>query len=298
MSLAAIYIAGCCGLSTPPGVIRLTDAASGRPVILVGSMHYNPHSINMVRSAVDIANRQHGLHAMALELCSSRWNSTSAARWQEKRLEESSIKSLLSEDEFQVAWESSVAISRLPDVVLADQPIAVTGRRLGVALASTAVDLFTPAGWRRVGADLLVALRQLPTFASAAVNGPLLAGAPLAAARYLYQSPSALPFLVLSTTALGIAAAVDEATGAVATWEDAVVSGVVALIFGRAAFVSLIKERDRVLAQNIRDACLMQQPEEGAVVAVLGMAHLAGVREALLQEVEDRTSLADPREDE
>ena len=80
------------------------------------------------------------------------------------------------------------------------------------------------------------------------------------------------------------------------------------VVLGRAVFVSLIDERDRVLARRIRAACLQPclQPclqeavaggeaggeaggraggeaggEAGAVVAVIGMAHLAGVREAL-----------------
>ena len=76
------------------------------------------------------------------------------------------------------------------------------------------------------------------------------------------------------------------------------------VVLGRVVFVSLIDERDRVLARRIRAACLQPclQPclqeaeaggeaggraggeaggEAGAVVAVIGMAHLAGVREAL-----------------
>ena len=76
------------------------------------------------------------------------------------------------------------------------------------------------------------------------------------------------------------------------------------VVLGRAVFVSLIDERDLVLARRIRAACLQPclQPclhqaeaggeaggraggeaggEAGAVVAVIGMAHLAGVREAL-----------------
>ena len=109
-------------------------------------------------------------------------------------------------------------------------------------------------------------------------------------ARYLYQSPSALPFLVLSAAALVVAAAVDEATGAVATWQDGVATASLALLFGRAAFVSLIEERDGVLARNIRDACLAEgapsdaADDASAVVAVVGMAHLPGVRDALLRE--------------
>ena len=65
-----------------------------------------------------------------------------------------------------------------------------------------------------------------------------------------------------------------------------------AIVLGRAVFVSLIDERNDVLARNIRDAC-MQPPEAqsmaiaedptATVIAVVGMAHLAGVRDALLR---------------
>ena len=107
------------GLTTPPSVIRLTDAASKRPVLLIGTMHYNPHSIATVQRTVSAAARQRGLHAAAIELCDSRWNSTAASSWQEKRNKRiPAYKRVLSEDEFQVAWESAVACG-LTDVVLA-----------------------------------------------------------------------------------------------------------------------------------------------------------------------------------
>ena len=292
--MATLALLGASGLTTPSGIVRVTDAASQRPVLLVGTMHYNPHSVAVVQGTIRAAAEQTGLHATAIELCSSRWNSTAAARWREKRSGIPSYERLLSEDEFQVAWESSVACG-LPDVVLADQSIALSGRRLGAALLRTAGDLLTPAGWRRVAADLNTAILALPTFARAALRGKLLAGSPLAVARYVYQSPAALPFALLSTIALAVAAAVDEATGATATWEDGVVSALAAVVIGRSVFVSLIEERDQVLARNIREACLApgagavapaagaQDPTSGAVVAVLGMAHLAGVQKALLE---------------
>ena len=72
-------------LVTPSSVVRVKDAASRRPVLLVGTMHYNPHSIAIVQGAVQAAARQHGLHATAIELCPSRWNSSAAASWREKR---------------------------------------------------------------------------------------------------------------------------------------------------------------------------------------------------------------------
>ena len=198
-------------LVTPPGVVRVKDTVSRRPVLLVGTMHYNPHSVAIVQGAMQAAARQHGLHATAIELCPSRWNSSAAASWREKRDRRiPSYERLLSEDEF--------------------QEIGTTGRRLGAVLLATLGDLPTPSGWRGVAADLRLASRRLPAFARAALHGKLLAGAPLAVARYLYQSPAALPFLLLSGAALALAAAVDEATGAVATWEDGAVTTAVAVV--------------------------------------------------------------------
>ena len=157
--LLAVLAPTISGLVTPPGIVRITDAASRRPVLLVGTMHYNPHSVLLVQRTVAAAARSHGLHATAIELCDSRWNSTAAVGWRDKRLERlSPLERLLSEDEFQVAWESAVACG-LADVVLADQPVGLTGRRLGAALLRTSTDLLTPQGWRRVAVDVQSALR-------------------------------------------------------------------------------------------------------------------------------------------
>tara|TARA_B100000780_G_C20729622_1_gene289913 strand:+ start:105 stop:335 length:231 start_codon:yes stop_codon:yes gene_type:complete len=50
-------------LVTPPGVVRVKDAVSRRPVLLVGTMHYNPHSVAIVQGAVQ---------ARAITVCSYR----------------------------------------------------------------------------------------------------------------------------------------------------------------------------------------------------------------------------------
>ena len=65
----------------PKSVIRITEATSRRPVLLVGSMHYNPASIEVVRSTVNSAASSPGLHATAIALCPARWNSTVASTW-------------------------------------------------------------------------------------------------------------------------------------------------------------------------------------------------------------------------
>ena len=308
LTIVLLAAPACCFKS--PAIVRITDSASRRPVVLIGTMHYNPASIAAVTATVkDVAASRGGLHAAAIELCPARWNSTIAAKWNRTY----SLKRLMAEDEFQVTFET-VTDCGLDDIVLADQAIEVTGRRLGSALLQTVKDLLAgPAGWRRVQTDLLTFTRELPTFAMAAADLPLLAGMPLAMARYLYQSPAAAPFIALSTASLFLAAAADEASGAHLAWEDGVVTLLLAIVLGRAVFTSLIAERNVVLARNIRDACLQPQgprvaavamrtdadadaaesdgvlasgddggDETATVIAVLGMAHLAGVRDALL----------------
>ena len=267
------------GTGVARSIVRLTDAASQRPVTLVGTMHYNPRSVDLVRDVISDA----ALGAVCIELCAARWNSTTASRWSRER----SLKRVLSEDEFQVAFETATDCG-LRDVVLADQPIETTGRRLLAALLATVRDLVAgPAGWRRVGADLQKLLQQLPTFGAAALDPLVVAGTPLALARYLYVSPAALPFITVSAVALAVAAAVDEATGALPAWEDAVVSALVAVTLGRSVFVALVEERNAVLARNIRNACLCDTPVPSSsqpadeVVAVVGILHLAGVAAAL-----------------
>ena len=99
------------GLLPPRGVWRITDAASRRPVVLVGTMHYNPHSVALVEGAVKATARRRGLHATAIELCPSRWNSTDAELWREKRAERlPALERLLSEDEFQVCQHHSTSL--------------------------------------------------------------------------------------------------------------------------------------------------------------------------------------------
>ena len=318
MLTAAVLVGSVCAVHGGP-IVRIVDAASGRPVVLVGTMHYNPHSIALASRAVRDAAAQSGLHATVVELCPARWDSSLATRWSERVGRGPSLKRLLSEDEFQVAFENTCDCG-LDDVVLADRPIGETGRRLRSLLLQTGGDLLTPAGWRRISTDLFAAADQVPGFLAAIADARMLLGAPLAIIRYLYQSPAALPFVALSSLALVLAAAVDEATGARPAPEDAAVSVALAAFLGRAVFVSIIEERNVVLARNIRDACLADGMADGladgmadglgdgladaatgrpacertsesasvessgraSVVVVLGMAHLEGVKRALL----------------
>ena len=290
----SLLLAGTC-LTMQPSTARLTkstsvipviDTATNSPVILVGTMHYNPASVSVVESTIRaVSASEDGLRNVAIELCDARWNSTIAARWSAAP----SLRRYLSEDEFQVAFETARACGAA-DIVLADQPIRITARRFGEVLLRTGRDCVTPSGWRLIGRDLASAFAQAPSFARAALDAGVVAGAPIALTRYLYQSPAALPFLVGSTVALTAAQAWDEATGATADLSDSLITALVSTIVARAVFVALIQERNFVLTENIRRACESSPAEDvdastcgpgRAVVAVMGMAHLEGVRLAL-----------------
>ena len=121
-----------------------------------------------------------------------------------------------------------------------------------------------------------------PAFFDLLRDGELMRSAPLAVAR----SPVALALAAVTGVALAAVGWPDEATSA-ALAEDLpgtvaqalCVAFALALPLGRVALVGLIEERDAVLARSIRQAC--RGDVDGEVVAVLGAAHVNGVRRRL-----------------
>ena len=279
----------CTGFTaiTQGPVLRFIDPASRSPVVLIGVMHYNPASIALVRSTIqETAATNGGVGAVCVELCHARWNVTVARRWRRGP----SLERWLFEDEAQAAFEAAQEAAGL-DVVLADQPIADTVARTSAVLRATVADMGSPAGWRCIARDLRVGIACFRAGGDADGLGlrdtldiALLAGAPIALLRYLSSSP---PTAVLLAAAL---ATLDRLLDAVAT-DDSVIGAPerlleVALVLAVAAaalrvvLVALIDERNRVIARNVRTAALATGPGE-AVVGVLGMAHVNGVRRLL-----------------
>ena len=56
--------------------LRFKDKATGVDVTLVGTMHYNPVSIDLASSTVSKLKDADALHAVVLESCPSRWQKT------------------------------------------------------------------------------------------------------------------------------------------------------------------------------------------------------------------------------
>ena len=99
-------------------VSRVTDAVSGKDVVLVGTMHGNPASSHLVATVV----KEELPRAVLVELCDSRWNVTAAAEWNatEAALRPMSFRRWVYRDEFQAAFEAAKE-SGLPGVELIDQ---------------------------------------------------------------------------------------------------------------------------------------------------------------------------------
>ena len=94
-------------------VLRLVEPVSRTPVTLVGILHYNPRSIELVRAT--IMEEQPAVRAVCVELCDERWNATIKPR------------GYLYENEFQAASEAARAAAGL-SVQLADQRLSRTVR--------------------------------------------------------------------------------------------------------------------------------------------------------------------------
>ena len=92
-------------------VLRFADCKSGRPIVLVGCMHYNPVSVALAERVVRELAEEDQLGAVALEVCPSRWDSTLRAQ------PRGSLLRRICDNEFQAAAEvgrTSPAASRSP----------------------------------------------------------------------------------------------------------------------------------------------------------------------------------------
>ena len=114
-------------------VLRFADCKSGRPIVLVGCMHYNPVSVALAERVVRELAEEDQLGAVALEVCPSRWDSTLRAQ------PRGSLLRRICDNEFQAAAE--VAEDFSCGLALADQSIEVTSGRLAQLAKQTVVQL-------------------------------------------------------------------------------------------------------------------------------------------------------------
>ena len=141
-------------VETPASVIRVYDTKTRSTAVLVGTMHYNPRSIDIARDIVEREAASGALRAVAVESCPTRWNATQESQ------PRGSLMRFLCDNEMQAGAEAGEDAGVA--VVLADQTIEDTGRRLAQLFALTLVELCTPwnGGWSRIYDDLSQAVHM------------------------------------------------------------------------------------------------------------------------------------------
>eukprot|EP00908_Phaeocystis_cordata_P007089 Transcript_17734.p1 GENE.Transcript_17734~~Transcript_17734.p1 ORF type:complete len:289 (-),score=103.29 Transcript_17734:26-892(-) len=279
----ALLLSGL-GLQTP--VLRFRDPKTRGEVVLVGCMHYNPTSIGLASSVVREEAASKRLRACVVESCPTRWNSTLQIQ------PKGSLLRAICDNEMQAAAEVAEEFGR--PVELGDQTIEDTGRRITQLLALTLVQLLTPAGWQAIYADMREGFTTIScegeAIGPAALLDPaLLLATPITAIRYPLAAIVKSPWLLLpllggfGLVAQDFAAAADPAAPPVSLEE---LGGAIAfamletLVVGRVFLVGLLEERNFALARNIRKAHFATKGGD-TVVAILGAAHLNGVKRLL-----------------
>uniref|UniRef100_A0A7S2B2C4 TraB family protein n=1 Tax=Octactis speculum TaxID=3111310 RepID=A0A7S2B2C4_9STRA len=141
-------------------VLRFIEPKSGRPVVLVGAMHYNPQSISLSEDIVKGLAESRSLEAVVLESCSTRWEKGEELRAQMTESEEA-LYSAVFENEMQAA--AAVAEQYDRPIILGDQPIEITDKRIKQSVVATLKDLTSPlnGGWSRIADDTKIALGVL-----------------------------------------------------------------------------------------------------------------------------------------
>eukprot|EP00419_Tripos_fusus_P075577 CAMPEP_0172893112 /NCGR_PEP_ID=MMETSP1075-20121228/147730_1 /TAXON_ID=2916 /ORGANISM="Ceratium fusus, Strain PA161109" /LENGTH=222 /DNA_ID=CAMNT_0013747917 /DNA_START=461 /DNA_END=1129 /DNA_ORIENTATION=+ len=209
------------------------------------------------------------------------------------------------DNEMQAAAEVAEAAGR--PVVLGDQTVEQLTKELGEAAKAATLDMLSVNGLKHsidvvFGQSLLITglLQQgnrvsfrngeesigLRDF----LDPALLLGTPVAVCRYLFSTLLRAPTAAFWVAAIfALESAVPDSPEGSDLISDVFWWGLqlfILLWMLRILFTALLRDRDSVLAESIKEACLASSGPGRAVVAVLGAAHCNGVKQSLLQGIE------------
>ena len=304
-------------------LLEFEEPTTGVKVKLVGTMHYNPTSIQLATDVIDSLARENKLGSVVIESCDVRWNQTQQMNPFFQRILNSEMKAAC-----------NLALEYERPVVLGDQRINETVSYMGQGLKETLAHIINPlTGWSMLATNLATARkRALPVGDSDNLNffsildPKLLAAAPVSLAKYplsyLVKSP------LFAMTVFGILVWSEQHAGNVPYNEMTAVDWIGSLafaaletaVFARVFLKELLADRNEVIARNILQQCKLYQPKkkqwfntvlpwmsssrdsqvmyvdgsnmatkqndggEKAVVAVMGMAHCNGIMKLLKEQ--------------
>lgn len=274
-----------------PQTLTFREASTGVKVTLVGSMHYNPSSIQLAEETV----RNLKPSSVLVESCEKRWERT-----MKKQGRGTLLRSIL-DNEMQSATEACEDLIPGGRIVLADQAIEETNKRMKDTLVSSLKDtLFFR--WKDIYDDIRDGYNQAVATEGEGYLGirdfldpRLLAGTPGSLIRYPLALVIKSPFvgvLIVALFASSIANAGDNSFyfdtplgRAAEVGESVLLTMIEFAILGRTFLIALLAERNVILADKIREECQRIKKEgkgEDGAVAILGMAHCNGVRKLLI----------------
>lgn len=267
-------------------VLPFVEPQSGREVVLIASVHFNPQSVEKATSVTGRLVEEEQLGAVVLETCPTRWKKVESMQQPG-----SPLRAIL-DNEMQAAED--VAKGAGKEVVLGDQRIEDLFEQIGVAWKEALDDLMDPPnGWWRTGAEILQGLQLLferkSTQGSAGLglwdfaDPKLIAGFAVAVPRYLLSTALKAPTLILVLVGLYIVSSLVAYLGFLGD----LIFLAVEMVLLRIILCVLLRDRDVILAESIRRTCATPGGS-GTVVAVLGAAHCNGVKRHLMAEVPAR----------
>ena len=199
-------------------VLTFVEPQTNVTVVLIGSMHYNPASIQLVEDTVEDLGATNMLGSVIIESCDIRWNKTQEIMDKKNAKTTAAVvandndndneaaqefidsnpndKDFLG-NEMRAAWEVATRYHR--PTVLGDQRINITMDALKDSLKGTAKDLFLggPSGWER-SRDEIVANWKKTVPISAGQPVPVAASSTTAETRYLNAFAFFDPRLLIS----------------------------------------------------------------------------------------------------
>lgn len=248
-------------------LLEFQEPTTGVNVKLVGSMHYNPASIELAEKTIRELAERDRLGSVVIESCDLRWNTTA---------ELSPLLQSLLQSEMRAAHDLALMYRR--PVVLGDQRINVTVDRLRSGAQETVLDLVDPVtGWKRLFHNVSRAREEALPFGSEYLNAfafldpKLLLASPVSFLKYplsyAAKSPIASIFffglLFLPVPGDAAASTMDATTLTAGDLAGQLVGSLLeTLLFARIFLKELLAERNEVLAKNILEQCRLQQRKE------------------------------------
>lgn len=247
-------------------LLEFEEPTTGVKVKLVGTMHYNPTSIQLATHTIEELAQQDKLGSVVIESCDVRWQQTEEMNPLFQRILNSEMRAAC-----------DVALEYERPVVLGDQRINETVASLQTGFKETVSHIVNPiTGWSQLVTNLSTASkRALPGGDADNLNvfsfmdPKLLAAAPVSLAKYPLSYLVKSPLFALAV--FGFLFWADSHTGnipynemTIGDWIGSL--GFAALetaVFARVLLKELLADRNEIIARNILSQCkLYAQPNK------------------------------------